>query len=47
MTAGIKSYVSYSNKQKNEFLSKAELATSDLLDKRKLYDAPEYQNLFL
>lgn len=47
MTAGIKSYVNYSNKQKNEFLSKEELATFDSLDKRKLYDSPEYQNLLM
>ncbi len=47
MTAGMKSYVSYSNKQKNEFLSKEELATFDSLDKRKLYDSPEYQNLLM
>lgn len=47
MTAGIKSYVSYSNKQKNEFLSKEELATFDSLDKRKLYVSPEYQNLLM
>lgn len=47
MTAGVKSYVSYSNKQKNEFLSKEELATFDSLDKRKLYDSPEYQNLLM
>lgn len=47
MTAGIKSYVSYSVKQKNEFLSKEELAVFDSLDKLKLYDAPEYQNLLM
>ncbi len=47
MTAGIKSYVSYSNKQKNEFLTKEELARFDSLDKRKLYDSPEYQNLLM
>ncbi len=47
MTAGIKSYVSYSNKQKNEFLTKEELATFDSLDKHKLYDSPEYQNLLM
>lgn len=47
MTAGMKSYVSYSNKQKNDFLTKAELATFDSLDQRKLYDSPEYQNLLM
>lgn len=47
MTAGIKSYVAYSNKQKNEFLTKQELAIFDSLDKRKLYDTPEYQNLLM
>ena len=47
MTAGIKSYISYSNKQKNEFLTKQELATFDSLDKRKLYDSPEYQDLLM
>jgi proline iminopeptidase len=47
MTAGIKSYISYSDKQKNEFLSKKELATFDSLDMLKLYDSPEYQNLLM
>lgn len=47
MTAGMKSYTAYSVKQKNEFLSKAELLTFDSLDKLKLYDAPEYQNLLM
>jgi proline iminopeptidase len=47
MTAGIKSYVSYSNKQKNEFLTKNELATFDSLDKLKLYDSPVYQDLLM
>jgi proline iminopeptidase len=47
MTAGVKSYVSYSNKQKDEFLSKEELATYDSLDKRGLYDSPEYQDLLM
>ncbi len=47
MTAGVKSYVSYSNKQKDEFLSKEELATYDSLDKRGLYESPVYQDLLM
>ena len=47
MTAGIKSYVIYSNQLKNEILSKKELAVYDSLDQRKLYDSPEYQNLLM
>ena len=47
MTAGIKSYVSYSQKQKNEFLTKQELVIFDSLDSRKLYDSPVYQELLM
>ena len=47
MTAGIKSYVTYSNQQKNEFLTKEELHRFDSLDKLGLYESPEYQNLLM
>jgi proline iminopeptidase len=47
MTAGMKSFLSYSQKQKNEFLTKPELATFDSLDRLKLYDSPEYQGLLI
>ena len=47
MTAGIKSYVSYSEKQKKEFLTPQELATFDSLDKLKMYDSSAYQDLLM
>ncbi len=47
MTAGIKSYVTYSEKLKNQFLTSQELATYDSLDRQKAYNTPEYQNLLM
>ncbi|MFZ4520063.1 MAG: proline iminopeptidase-family hydrolase [Bacteroidales bacterium] len=47
MTAGMKSYVPYAESLKKKFLTASELATYDSLDKLKLYDAPEYQNLLM
>ena len=47
MTAGIKSYVTYSEKLKEQFLTPQELAMYDSLDKRKAYNTPEYQNLLM
>jgi proline iminopeptidase len=47
MTAGMESYVSYAGKLKAKFLNRQELARYDSLDKLKLYDSPEYQNLLM
>ncbi len=47
MTAGIKSYVTYSAKLKKQFLSPQDIATYDSLDKRKAYNTPEFQNLLM
>ena len=47
MTAGIKSYVSYTAGLKTKYLSAAEIKTLDSLDKLKMYDSPEYQNLLM
>jgi proline iminopeptidase len=47
MTAGIKSYMPYAEKLKKEFLTVQDIAEYDSLDKLKLYDSPEYQNLLM
>ena len=47
MTAGIKSYMPYAEKLKKEFLTAQDIAQYDSLDKLKLYDSPEYQNLLM
>ena len=47
MTAGIKSYVSYTAKLKTRFLSVQERATYDSLDRLRAYDKPEFQNLLM
>ena len=47
MTAGIKSYIPYAEKLKEKFLNANEIAKYDSLDKLKLYDSPEYQNLLM
>jgi proline iminopeptidase len=47
MTAGIKSYVSYSEKLKDQFLNEKEKAVYDSLDKLKLFDSPGYQELLM
>ena len=45
MTAGIKSYVAYTKKQKIEFFTPRELALYDSLDRRKDYSSQTYQDL--
>jgi proline iminopeptidase len=47
MTAGIKSYVEYSEQLKQKFLSADEIKRYDSLDKAKLYASPEYQVLLM
>jgi len=47
MTAGMKSYVSYAESLKIKYLSGSEIATLDSLDKLRLYDSPEYQQLLM
>lgn len=47
MTAGIKSYVTYAEKLKAKFLDAKDIAKYDSLDKLKLYESPEYQNLLM
>ena len=47
MTAGIKSYLPYAEKLKKEFLNAKDIAEYDSLDKLKLYNSPEYQNLLM
>ena len=47
MTAGIKSYVNYTAKLKQEILSPQDIATYDSLDKLKAYHTPEFQNLLM
>ncbi len=47
MTAGIKSYVTYTAKLKEQILSPQDIATYDSLDKLKAYDTPEFQNLLM
>lgn len=47
MTAGIKSYVSYSVKLKEELFTPSEIKKYDSLDKLQLYASPEYQELLM
>lgn len=47
MTAGMKSYTSYSEQLKQKLFAPEDLKTYDSLDKLKLYDSPEYQNLLM
>ena len=47
MTAGIKSYVSYADKLKQELFTPQEIKTYDSLDKLQLYASPEYQGLLM
>jgi proline iminopeptidase len=47
MTAGIKSYVSYSEELRKKYLTTRELGTYDSLDKLKRYASPEYQGLLM
>ena len=47
MTAGIKSYQTYAAKLKEQFLTKQEIKTFDSLDRLKLYDSPQYQELLM
>ena len=47
MVAGIKSYVAYSAKLKQDLFTPAEIKRYDSLDKLQLYDSPEYQNLLM
>ena len=47
MTAGIKSYVSYTATLKAKFFTPAESATYDALYKAGKYDSPEFENLLI
>lgn len=47
MTAGIKSYVSYTATLKNKFFTATERATYDSLYNLGKYDSPEFQNLLM
>lgn len=47
MTAGIKSYLPYAEELKHKYLTAAEMATYDSLDKLKLYLSPQYQDLLM
>ena len=47
MTAGIESYVTYTAKLKQQFLSPADIISYDSLDKLKAYNTPEFQNLLM
>ena len=47
MTAGIKSYVEYSVKLKEELFTPAEIKKYDSLDKLQQYGSPEYQELLM
>jgi proline iminopeptidase len=47
MTAGIKSYVSYTSKLKQELFTPQEIKTYDSLDKLNLHASPEYQELLM
>jgi proline iminopeptidase len=47
MTAGIKSYLPYAEELKKKYLTAADIATYDSLDKLKAYQSPEYQNLLM
>ena len=47
MTAGMKSYTSYTEQLKQQFFTPQDLKTYDSLDKLKLYDSPQYQDLLM
>ena len=47
MTAGIKSYIPYAEELKKKYLTKADIAKYDSLDKLKLYASAEYQDLLM
>ncbi len=47
MTAGIKSYLPYAEELKKKYLTVADMATYDSLDKLKAYQSAEYQNLLM
>ncbi|CAN5214687.1 proline iminopeptidase-family hydrolase [soil metagenome] len=47
MTAGIKSYVTYSEELKKKLFTAADLKKYDSLDKLKSYASPEYQELLM
>ncbi len=47
MTAGIQSYIPYAEELKKKFLTVRDIAIYDSLDKLKLYNSPEYQNLLM
>jgi proline iminopeptidase len=47
MTASMDSFKRYTTQQKNEILTSKERAVFDSLDKRKLYDSAEYQDLLM
>ncbi|MBK7527637.1 MAG: proline iminopeptidase-family hydrolase [Sphingobacteriales bacterium] len=47
MTAGMKSYTSYTEQLKQKLFTQQELKTYDSLDKLKLYDSPQYQDLLM
>lgn len=47
MTAGMKSYVSYTAQLKQQLFTSEELRIYDSLDRLKLYESPEYQGLLM
>lgn len=47
MTAGIKSYESYTASLKTKYLTPSEIVTLDSLDQLKAYESPEYQGLLM
>lgn len=47
MTAGVKSYVSYAEKLKKKLFTPQDIKTYDSLDKLKLYESPQYQDLLM
>ena len=47
MTAGIKSYVSYSEQLKQKIFTQQDIKKYDSLDRLKLYDSPQYQDLLM
>jgi proline iminopeptidase len=47
MTAGMKDYISYAAKLKQEIFNEKELALYDSLDKLKKYDSPQYTDLLM
>jgi len=47
MTAGMKSYISYSKQLKEKYFSKEDTRIFDSLDKLKQYGSPQYQDLLM